>query len=241
MDTHNLPNTLMPRAKCKDKFVRKYYRHLVILDFTSKRIMISLMKVAVIAALAGMLLVSSMSSIALQAFAEKKPDNRVHKYKIDDKNMDIKQAYIDGTNLVVKVKGTAGGTVPDKPEPGLFGQVFVYVFYTDNGIMVINAHWECHTGSGCDPTEQHVSEWHSEFVTVENVAGYDQPCVTSIYGERPATMDGHFGIVDTPEVTKILKVQTAAFDLQTNPDDPQQDCIAELDHVFDEWTPKDSD
>ncbi len=190
--------------------------------------------------LAGLLVVSSLSSIATQAFAEKLPDHRVHKYKLD-KNMNIKKAYIDGTDLVVKVQGKAGASVPDKPEAGHFGQVFVYAFYTDNGIMVINAHWECHDNSGCDPAEQHVSEWHAEFVTLGTVDGYDQPCVTSIYGERPATVKGHLGIVDTPEATKILKVQTAAFDLQTNPDAPTQECIAELDHVFDEWTPKHSD
>ena len=190
--------------------------------------------------LAGLLFVSSMSGITTQAYAEKLPDNSVHHYKVD-KNMNIKDAYIDGTNLVVKVQGTAGETVPDKPEAGHFGQVFVYAFYTDNGIMVINAHWECHTGSGCDPSEQHVSEWHSEFVTLGAVAGYEQPCVTSIYGERPATMSGHLGAVDTPEASQILKVQSAAFDLQTNPDAPTQQCIAVLDHVFDEWTPKHSD
>lgn len=192
------------------------------------------------ALLGGLLVVSSMSSIATQAFAEKHPDNRVHKYKVD-KNMNIKKGYIDGTNLVVRVQGKAGASVPEKPEADHFGQVFVHVFYTDNGIMVINAHWECHVRSGCDPSEQHVSEWHAEFVTVGPVDGYDQPCVTSIYGERPATVSKHLGIVDTPEATKILKVQTAAFNLQTNPDAPTQECIAELDHVFDEWTPKHSD
>lgn len=189
------------------------------------------------ALLAGSLMAVTLASSTTQAFAEKQPDNRIHKYKVD-KNLNIKKAFIDGTNLVVKVQGKAGATVPEKPEAGHFGQVYVYAFYTDNGIMVINAHWECHTGSGCDPSEQHVSEWHAEFVTLGTVDGYDQPCVTSIYGERPATMVKHFGIVDTPEATKILKVQTAAFNLQTNPDAPTQECIAELDHVFDEWTPK---
>ena len=209
--------------------------------------LVAALRFALIATVAASLVLSSISGLSTQAFAEKSPDNRVHKYK-EDKNLNIKNAYIDGNNLVVKVQGKAGGTVPDKPAPGYFGQVFVYAFYTNNGIMVINAHWECHEGSGCDPSEQHVSPWHPEFVTLGTVEGHDQPCVTSIYGEfladgspRTVTMKGHLGMVDTPEATKILKVQTAAFNLQTNPDDPTQECIAELDHVFDEWVPKKSD
>jgi len=138
----------------------------------------------------------------------------------------------------MKVKGTAGGTTPPKPEPGHLGKVYVYAFITDAGIMVINAHWECHVLSACDPTEQHVSEWHSEFVTVENVPGYANPCVTSIYGERTATVSGHNAIVNVPEAHKIFKAQTAAFDLKINPDSAPTIpvpglCVAEFDHQFD--------
>lgn len=139
-----------------------------------------------------------------------------------------------GGDLIMQVYGEAGASVPEKPEAGQLGQVFVYVFVTDNGIWVINAHWECHEGAtGCDPDETHVSEWHAEEVFVSNVDGYDNPCVTGIANERPATVDGQLAIVSVPEASKILSVQTAAFDLQTNPDDPQQECVAELSGVFD--------
>jgi hypothetical protein len=152
-----------------------------------------------------------------------------------DPNLDIKNVHREGNGqLVMEVFGQAGETVPAKPAEGQFGQVFVYVFVTDNGIMVINAHWECHELSECHPDESMVSEWHAEFVTVEDVDGYDNPCVTSIYGERTATMEGHKAIVMVPEAKKVLKAQTAAFNLQTNPDAPTQECIAEFNELFDE-------
>lgn len=152
-----------------------------------------------------------------------------------DPNFDIKNFHREGNGqLVMEVFGQAGGTVPVKPEAGHLGQVFVYIFYTDNGIWVTNAHGECHAVSGCDPSEQHVSEWHAERVTVANVAGYDKPCVTSISGERTATVDGHKAIVNVPEATKVISAQTAAYDLKTNPDNPTQLCIAEFDQAFDD-------
>lgn len=152
-----------------------------------------------------------------------------------DPNLDIKNFHREGNGkLVMEVFGQAGGSTPAKPAPGQLGQVFVYAFFTDNGIWVINAHWECHAVSGCDPNEQHVSEWHAERVTVANVAGYDNICVTSISGERSATVDGHKAIVNVPEANKVMTAQTASFDLKTNPDAPTQECIAELDTVFDE-------
>ena len=121
----------------------------------------------------------------------------------------------------------------DLPSTGELGQVYVYAFSTDNGVWVINAHWECHEGpTGCDPNEMHVSEWHAEKVALANVDGYDKPCVTGISDERSATMDDHKAIVNVPEATKILSVQTASFNLQTNPDNPTQMCIAELGTVF---------
>lgn len=131
-----------------------------------------------------------------------KDDNgeKDHPAKKGDPNFEIKKfTRKDNGDLVVKVKGVAGGTVPPKPAPGQLGQVYVYAFFTDNGVWVINARWECHTGSGCDPSEQHVSEWHAERVVLANVDGYDKVCVTEIADERPATMDGHLGIVHVPE------------------------------------------
>ena len=184
------------------------------------------------AILAGSLLsVSGMASIQ-PALAAKQGDPK----DAADPNFDIKNVHSEGNGkLVMEVFGQAGGTIPPKPEAGHLGQVYVYAFVTDNGIMVINAHWECHEGpTGCDPAEHHISEWHAEFVTLGNVAGYDNPCVTSIYGERTATMDGLKAIVMVPEVKKVLKAQTAVFNLQTDPMDPTQECIAEFHGLFDE-------
>jgi hypothetical protein len=152
-----------------------------------------------------------------------------------DPNFDIKNFHREGNGqLVMQVFGQAGGTTPAKPPAGEHGQVFVYAFFTDNGIWMINAHWECHAGLTCDPNETRVSEWHAERVTVANVAGYSNICVTSITNERPAIMDGHKAIVNVPEASKVMTAQTASFDLKTNPDAPTQECIAELDTVFDE-------
>lgn len=150
-------------------------------------------------------------------------------------DFDIKSFGIENNELFMQVYGQAGATVPEKPDINQFGQVFVYVFATDNGIWVINAHWECHEGAtGCDPNETHVSEWHAEKVAVGKVDGFSNPCVTGISNERPATVDGHFARVSVPEASKIFSAQTAAYDIKTNPDDPQQECIAELSEIFDQ-------
>src|SRR5437867_8380517 len=91
------------------------------------------MRLFIAAVLAGSVLaVSGMASMQ-PALAEKSSDKKGgddkkfddgHSKKIDP-NMDIKNAYRDGNNLVVQVKGTAGGTVPAKPAAGHLGQVFV--------------------------------------------------------------------------------------------------------------------
>lgn len=188
------------------------------------------------AVMAGSILAAAPAAALRPALAAK-DDNGEKDYsaKKGDPNFEIKKFMRkDNGNLVVKVKGVAGGTVPAKLAPGQLGQVYVYAFFTDNGVWVINAHWECHTWSGCDPSGQHVSEWHAERVVLANVDGYDKVCVTEIADERPATMDGHLGIVHVPEASKIISVQTASFDLKTNPDNPQQPCIAELNTVFDQ-------
>ena len=191
----------------------------------------------VAAILAGSLFAVSGMASAQPAMAESKSQG--DKKDASDPNLDIKNVHREGNGkLVMEVFGQAGGTVPPKPEAGHLGQVYVYAFITDAGIMVINAHWECHVLSGCDPTEQHVSEWHAEFVTLGHVDGYSQPCVTSIYGERSATVDGHKAIVNTPEAHKILKAQTAVFNLQMDPDTapsvPSGVCVAEFHTLFDE-------
>lgn len=158
-----------------------------------------------------------------------------NKDKTLDPNFDIKNVHDEGNGAVtVEVFGQAGGTTPAKPAAGELGQVFVYAFFTDAGIYVINAHWECHVGLTCDPEETQVSEWHAEKVEVANVEGYSNPCVVEITNERPAVMDGHKGTVMIPEATKVFTAQTASFDIKTNPDAPTQTCIAELNTVFDE-------
>jgi hypothetical protein len=187
------------------------------------------------ALLAGSLLAVTELASATPAMAEEGFPHGNKKSAAIDPNFDIKKVNREGNGkLVMQVFGQAGGTVPAKPAPGQLGQVFVYAFFTDAGIWVINAHWECHPGpTGCDPSETHVSEWHAEKVTVANVAGYEKPCVTSISDERAATMDGHKAIVTVPEAKEVFAAQTAAFDLKTNPDAPTQACIAELNQVFD--------
>jgi hypothetical protein len=183
-----------------------------------------------------LLAVSGMASLqpALAAKASEAPNHGDPKDAAEP-NMDIKNVHREGNGqLVMEVYGQAGGSTPPRPEAGHHGQVYVYAFITDNGIMVINAHWECHLASGCHPDESMVSEWHAEFVTLGHVNGYEHDCVTSIYGERSATVDGHKATVMVPEVHKVLKAQTAAFNLQTDPDAPTQECIAEFHELFDE-------
>ncbi len=188
------------------------------------------------AALFGILLVTAFLSGPVIAFAAS--DNSQGLPQGDpkdaaDPNMDIKNIHREGNGkLVMQVFGEAGATVPDKPEPGELGEVFVYVFVTNNGIWVVNAHWECHEGpTGCDPEETHVSEWHAEEVILGDVDGIE--CVIGIQNERTAIVEGHIASIDVPEATDVLVGQTAAYQLLTNPDNPQQECIAVLSEVFD--------
>jgi len=201
-------------------------------------------RIAVIAALAASLAISSVSSIATQAFAEK---GKTSDKKIDP-NMDIKKAYRDGNNLVVKVKGVAGGTTPPEPPKGGFGHVYGYAFtLADASIWVLNAHWECHPQSGCDPGQNVVSVWHAEKVTLDKIGG--QTCVTSIFDETlDVTTNGHIGSIHVLNPAKIVKAQSVDFQLNIHPDtapevrDPNNlTCVAYFVQQFDEWTPKSDD
>ena len=203
----------------------------------------------VAAILAGSLLsVSGMASIhpALAAKAEA-PNHGDPKGDVQDPNhllanpsnpadFDIKNAHREGNGqLVMEVYGTAGNSNPAQPPTGGLGQVFVYAFVTDNGLWVINRHWDCHVGLDCSTVGGgEISPWHAEKVKVETVAGHTNPCVTNITDEREVTMTGHKAIVNVPEVHKVVMGQTAAFNILVNPDDftPGQ-CIAELHTLFD--------
>lgn len=211
------------------------YLHQMTTFDTGKRLLLAAILAGSVLAISGM---TSMQPALAAKDTEKNENHNDSDRKNIPRDFDIKKASIDKKgNLVMKVTGTAGGTIPEKPAAGEFGQVFVYVFHTDVGIWVINAHWECHIGLVCDPAETMISEWHSETVTVGHVDGFDNPCVTSIPEERPATMRGHEAKVSVPEAHKIFKAETASFDLKTDPMDPTQECIAELHTVFDTWTP----
>jgi hypothetical protein len=200
------------------------------------------------AIIAGSLLsVSGMASIhpALAAKPEEAPNHGDPKGDVKDPNhllaskadFDIKNAHREGNGkLVMEVFGTAGHSSPAQPATGGLGQVFVYVFVTDNGIWVVNQHWDCHIGLDCSQIGNgEISPWHSEKVKVESVAGHTNPCVTDITDEREATMSGQKAIVNVPEAHKVLKGQTAAFDILVNPDDfTPGECVAELNTVFDQ-------
>jgi len=211
------------------------------------------LRLFIAAVLAGSVLaVSGMASMQ-PAVAEKSSDKKGgddkksddgHKDKKIDPNMDIKNAYRDGNNLVVQVKGVAGGTTPPEPPTGEFGQVYGYAFtLVDGSIWVLNAHWECHPQSGCHPGSM-VSEWHAEQVTLAQIDG--KTCVTSIFDETmDVTTVGHKGSIHVLHPAKIVKVQTVAFQLTIHPDtapsvvDPHNViCVAYLVHQFDVWTPK---
>ena len=210
------------------------------------------MRLFIAAVLAGSVLaVSGMASMQ-PALAEKSSDKKGgddkkfddgHSKKIDP-NMDIKNAYRDGNNLVVQVKGVAGGTTPPEPPTGEFGQVYGYAFtLADGSIWVLNAHWECHPESGCHPGSM-VSEWHAEQVTLAKIDG--KTCVTSIFDETmDVTTVGHKGSIHVLHPAKIVKVQTVAFQLTIHPDtaphEPDPDnliCVAYFVTQFDVWTPK---
>ena len=164
-------------------------------------------------------------------------------HKEIDPNMDIKKAYVDGNNLVVQVKGVAGGTTPPEPPAGTFGQVYGYAFIlADGSIWVLNAHWECHPESGCHPGAM-VSDWHAEQVTLAKIDG--KTCVTTVFDETmDVTMNGHNGSIHMSDPAKIVTVQTVAFQLTIHPDtapsvfDPNNPiCVAYLVTQFDVWTP----
>lgn len=147
-----------------------------------------------------------------------------------DSSFDIRTFALEGDGkIVIQVYGKAGRSIPDKPEQA--HTVYVYVFNTNAGTWVINAHQECHSQIECG-----VSEWHTEKVDVGQMNG--DTCVTQIYAntERHARMDGTNAKTFVPEVSQIYSAQTAAFELQVeDPDNaPSGICIAKLTQVFDD-------
>jgi len=146
------------------------------------------------------------------------PTNHGDPKDASDPNMDIRNVHTEGNGkLVVEVFGQAGETVPPEPAEGQFGQVYVYAFtLADGSIWVLNAHWECHPESGCHPGSM-VSDWHAEQVTLAKIDGQD--CVTSVFDETTdVTVDGHKGSINVSNSAKIVKAQTAAFQLKIHPD-----------------------
>jgi hypothetical protein len=144
-------------------------------------------------------------------------------------NFDIRTFGLEGDGkIVMQVYGKAGGTIPDKPEQAR--TVLAYLFNTDAGIWVINAHQECHTEVECG-----VSEWHTEKVDVNQMRS--DICVTKIYpdNERKARMDGTNAKTFVPEVSKITSGQILSLELQVEDPDhaPAGICIAKVTQVFD--------
>lgn len=114
------------------------------------------------------------------------PDLTITDFGVDD----------DG-NPFITVKGTAGGTVPDET-----GDIYAYVFFTDDGIYAVTSHPGIEDSSEVEDDE----EWHAHKVTLNG-----DNCVTSLNEDGNASLDGNTVTVEDTDADSVDKVLTAVL------------------------------
>lgn len=114
------------------------------------------------------------------------PDLTITDFGIDD----------DG-NPFITVKGTAGGTVPDEK-----GDIYAYVFFTDDGIYAVTSHPGIEDSSEVEDDE----EWHAHKVTLNG-----NNCVASLDEDGKASLDGNTVTVEDTDADSVDKVLTAVL------------------------------
>jgi hypothetical protein len=190
-------------------------------------------RVALIAAVAASLIVSSISGMATQAFAEKdkKDDNNRHNSSVP-RDMAITKTGIKNHFPYIKVQGIAGGTKPTG-EDSIFG----YFIFTNKGIWTINAHAFSHGLNTAD------EQWHNEQVRFTYDNHNNPVCLTWAVDGADDHSDfvfkGHDVIFTKTGATKVERAMTMQLvhlmdGLQGCPDGS----IAKVVTIFGQVTPK---
>jgi hypothetical protein len=105
---------------------------------------------------------------------------------------------IDGDgNPFITVEGTAGETVPDET-----GDIYAYVFFTDDGIYAVTSHPGIEDSSEVGDDE----EWHAHKVTLNG-----DNCVTSLDEDGNASLDGNTVTVEDTDADSVDNVLTAVL------------------------------
>lgn len=116
------------------------------------------------------------------------PDLTITDFGIDD----------DG-NPFLTVKGTAGGTIPDET-----GDIYAYVFFTDDGIYAVTSHPGIEDSSEVGDD----AEWHAHKVQLN-----DNNCIVpnSIEEDGKASLDGNTVTVEDTDADSVDNVLTAVL------------------------------
>ncbi|MGI0033048.1 MAG: hypothetical protein ACRD97_07245 [Nitrososphaeraceae archaeon] len=137
--------------------------------------------------LAGTVIVTTLMLMTAPSVFAASPDLTIETFGIDDEG-----------NPFLTVKGTAGGTTPDET-----GDIYAYVFFTDDGIYAVTSH----PGVPADSNEGDGSaDWHGHKVKLS-----DENCVTDINDDSKAALDGNTASVENTDATSVDKVLTAVL------------------------------
>lgn len=105
---------------------------------------------------------------------------------------------IDGDgNPFITVEGTAGETVPDET-----GDIYAYVFFTDDGIYAVTSHPGIEDSSEVGDDE----EWHAHKVTLNG-----DNCVKSLDEDGNASLDGNTVTVEDTDADSVDNVLSAVL------------------------------
>ncbi len=139
--------------------------------------------------LAGAVLVTTLMMMTAPSVYAASPDFTIVTFEIFDGNPSL------------TVKGTAGGTTPDKAN-----EILAYVFFTNKGIFAVTSHEsEDSNEVGND------IEWHAHKVQLD-----DNNCVTSLKEQGKAALDGNRVSVEGTGASTVDKVLTALLVAENN-------------------------
>jgi hypothetical protein len=110
-------------------------------------------------------------------------------FKIQDFGID------DDGNPFLTVNGQAGGKTPDKT-----GDIFAYVFFTDDGIYAVTSHPGVEDSEEVEDDE----DWHAHLVKLDS-----DNCVKSLKETGDALLDGEKVSVENTKATEVTGVLTA--------------------------------
>jgi len=121
-----------------------------------------------------------------------------------DADFQIKKFGIDQNgDPFLTVEGTAGGTKPTQT-----GDIFAYVFFTDDGIYAVTSH----PGIEDSSEVKDDANWHAHKVKLDN-----NNCVTSLKEKGDALLHGNkVSVENIDQATKVDKVLTAKLVAENN-------------------------